>query len=56
MDVELFSHGRIEERLEYLECRIEDPVLVHNVEGGCPYRHGSLKLRNFKIIIKLNLF
>jgi len=43
MDVELFSHGGIEERLKYLECCIEDPVLVHNVEGGCPYWHGSLK-------------
>jgi len=50
MDVKLFSHGGIEKRLKYLECCIEDPVLVHNVEGGCPYWHRSLKLRYFKII------
>jgi len=50
MDVKLFSHGGIEERLKYLECCIEDPILVHNVEGGCPYRHGGLKEKNVDIL------
>lgn len=54
MDVELFSHSGVEERFKYLECRVEDPILIYNMKGGCSNGHGGLQAKcRLKKLLKI---
>lgn len=47
---EVFPHIGIQEGFKYLEGRIEEPVLVNNMQGSGTKGHRSLLKRNSSLI------